>query len=382
MIKLLTIVGARPQFIKAAAVSRSISTLFSNQVQEKILHTGQHYDEAMSSVFFTELRIPKPEYNLGVGSASQGAQTGRMLEGIEKVLLNEHFDGVVIYGDTNSTLAGALAASKLHIPVFHIEAGLRSFNMLMPEEINRIVSDQVSSVLFAPTENAVRNLLKEGFGDKKAAKLTGGCARKVVFSGDVMYDNSLYYAQLADKNSNILDMLALERNSYILATVHRDFNTDSAERLRAIFKAFVKIADESKLKIVMPLHPRTKHKMDDCMDSMLKEKLCNGSIVLTEPVSFFNMVSLEKNSALVMTDSGGVQKEAFFYEKPCVILRPETEWSEIVEHGAGILADADSDNIVKAFEELYGRDVSFPELFGNGHASEKIVDNIVGFLTV
>ncbi len=382
MIKLLTIVGARPQFIKAAAVSRAISTLFSNQVQEKILHTGQHYDEAMSSVFFTELRIPKPEYNLGVGSASQGAQTGRMLEGIEKVLLNEHFDGVVIYGDTNSTLAGALAASKLHIPVFHIEAGLRSFNMLMPEEINRIVSDQVSSVLFAPTKNAVRNLLKEGFGDKKAAKLTGGCARKVVFSGDVMYDNSLYYAQLADKNSNILDMLALERNSYILATVHRDFNTDSAERLRAIFKAFVKIADESKLKIVMPLHPRTKHKMDDCIDSMLKEKLCNGSIVLTEPVSFFNMVSLEKNSALVMTDSGGVQKEAFFYEKPCVILRPETEWSEIVEHGAGILADADSDNIVKAFEDLYGRDVSFPELFGNGHASEKIVDNIVGFLTV
>jgi UDP-GlcNAc3NAcA epimerase len=369
MIKLLTIIGARPQIIKAAALSRAINTKFSHTVQEKILHTGQHYDDNMSAVFFEELGIPRPDFNLGVGSATHGVQTARMIEGIEKVLMGEKFDGVVIYGDTNSTLAGAIAASKLHIPVFHIEAGLRSFNMAMPEEINRIVSDHVSSILFAPTQTAVLNLEREGKG-----KLVCNC-------GDVMYDNSIYFASVSEKKSTIFKDLGISPSKYILATVHRAENTDNPACLGGIFSAIVHIAEEDNIDVVIPLHPRTRATMDKNLDSSLLGLIKNSErIRLVYPVTFLDMIALEKNSAIIMTDSGGVQKEAFFHAKPCVILRSETEWVEIVRQGAAIIAGSSFERIVEAYGALKGRKTVFAPLFGDGHASEKIVEKIIDYL--
>ena len=374
MIKFLTIIGARPQIIKAAALSRAVREKFSSLVCEKILHTGQHYDQTMSDVFFEEMGIPQPFFNLGVGSSSQGIQTARMIEGIEKVLLSEHFDGVVLYGDTNSTLAGAVAASKLQIPVFHIEAGLRSFNMSMPEEINRIVCDHLSSILFAPTATAVKNLMREGLGDNSPVCFAGGKCQIVRNYGDVMYDNALFYGAEAERKSTIIKKLGLNNADYILATVHRDFNTDDPKRLDSIFRAFEHIAEKDRIKIVIPLHPRT-------AKILAKNSISIESryIEIIPPASFFDIIQLEKNSRIVMTDSGGVQKEAFFYGRPSVILRPETEWVEIVDHGAGILADADFDRIVKAYDELIGKTVDFPPVFGDGHAAEKILDEIVRY---
>lgn len=379
MLKLLTVIGARPQIIKAAAISRAVRGPFAGKVEEKILHTGQHYDANMSEVFFSELGIPRPDYNLGVGSGRHGEQTAKMIAGIEQVLLGEHFDGVILYGDTNSTLAGAVAASKLHIPVFHVEAGLRSFNMAMPEEINRIVCDQLSSILFTPTETGYRNLMREGFGDS-GATFKDGRKRQVVRSGDVMYDNSLYFSAVADRQSTILQLLNLEKGKYVLATVHRDNNTDDPARLNSIFRALLNIAENENIKIVLPLHPRTAKLIPVNLEASLYSKLVNSKhIQQTAPASFLDMIALEKNASLVMTDSGGVQKEAFFFERPCVILRPETEWVEIVEHGAGIIADADYDRIMAAYHKLAGSKVSFPPLFGDGKAAETILTNILNY---
>lgn len=373
MIKLLTIIGARPQIIKAAAISRAVRDKFAGQVEEKILHTGQHYDENMSGVFFGELGIPKPDYNLGVGSGSHGAQTAKMIAGIEEVLTKEHFDGMILYGDTNSTLAGAVAASKLHVPVFHIEAGLRSYNMAMPEEINRIVCDQVSSICFAPTETAMRNLIAEGF-ETSDATFANGKKRKIVKTGDVMYDNSMWFSKIADKKYNTQGY-----GEYALATIHRDNNTDSEERLTSIFKAIEEIAKE--IRVVLPLHPRTLKMMEVNLTKEMRQRINeNEKIEITEPASFLKMTALEKHARIILTDSGGVQKEAFFFETPCVILRPETEWVEITEHGAGIIADAQYDRIVGAYKELVGRKVNFPPLFGDGKASEQILDEIVKYL--
>lgn len=373
MIKLLTIIGARPQIIKAAAISRAVRDKFAGQVEEKILHTGQHYDENMSGVFFGELGIPKPDYNLGVGSGSHGAQTAKMIAGIEEVLTKEHFDGMILYGDTNSTLAGAVAASKLHVPVFHIEAGLRSYNMAMPEEINRIVCDQVSSICFAPTETAMRNLIAEGF-ETSDATFANGKKKKIVKTGDVMYDNSMWFSKIADKKYNTQGDV-----EYALATIHRDNNTDSEERLTSIFKAIEEIAKE--IRVVLPLHPRTLKMMEVNLTKEMRQRINeNEKIEITEPASFLKMTALEKHARIILTDSGGVQKEAFFFETPCVILRPETEWVEITEHGAGIIADAQYDRIVGAYKELVGRKVNFPPLFGNGKASEQILDEIVKYL--
>lgn len=373
MIKLLTIIGARPQIIKAAAISRAVRDKFAGQVEEKILHTGQHYDENMSGVFFGELGIPKPDYNLGVGSGSHGAQTAKMIAGIEEVLTKEHFDGMILYGDTNSTLAGAVAASKLHVPVFHIEAGLRSYNMAMPEEINRIVCDQVSSICFAPTETAMRNLIAEGF-ETSDATFANGKKRKIVKTGDVMYDNSMWFSKIADMKYNTQG-----DGEYALATIHRDNNTDSEERLTSIFKAIEEIAKE--IRVVLPLHPRTLKMMEVNLTKEMRQRINeNEKIEITEPASFLKMTALEKHARIILTDSGGVQKEAFFFETPCVILRPETEWVEITEHGAGIIADAQYDRIVGAYKELVGRKVNFPPLFGNGKASEQILDEIVKYL--
>ena len=366
MTNLLTIIGARPQIIKAAALSRAVALHNAARpdvpVREHILHTGQHYDENMSGVFFGELGIPQPDYNLGVGSGGHGEQTARMMEGIEKVLTGKladrerkchtDWDGVVLYGDTNSTLAGAVAASKLHIPVFHIEAGLRSFNMAMPEEVNRIVCDQLSSILFAPTQTAVDNLREEGFFDEKRG------FRKVVNYGDIMYDNTLYFSGMAPEN---------KYGDYVLATVHRQENTDDAGRLKSIFAALSKIAESTK--VVLPLHPRT-------AKALKANNIDTSKLTIIPPASYLETLSLEKHARLVLTDSGGVQKEAFFLERPCVILRDETEWVEIIQNGAGVLAGADYDKILAAYDALLCRKVVFPPIFGDGHAAEYILSTI------
>lgn len=373
--KILTIIGARPQIIKAAAVSRAVKQFYPSQIEEDILHTGQHYDTNMSQVFFDQLGIPQPHFNLGVGSGSHGTQTARMIQGIEEVLLNNSYNGIILYGDTNSTLAGAVAASKIHIPVFHIEAGLRSFNMAMPEEVNRIVCDQLSSICFAPTQTAVDNLRREGFMDSPAT-FRNGKHRRVCNCGDVMYDNSMHFATIAQKHSSIMQQLGLQPNSYILATIHRDHNTDDPVRLGAILCALTDIAQQDNIRIVLPLHPRTRKILDTNPDLLPQH---SDSLTIIPPASFFDISMLEQNAKLVMTDSGGVQKEAFFFEKPCVILRPETEWVEIVDHGAGIIADADYNRIVNAYRQLIDHPVHFPHLFGDAHAAEKILQTILDY---
>lgn len=381
MIKLLTVIGARPQIIKAAALSRAIADRFSGVIEEKILHTGQHYDSNMSEVFFKELGIPTPDYNLGVGSGFHGVQTARMIEGIERALQQERFDGVVLYGDTNSTLAGAVAASKLHVPIFHIEAGLRSFNMAMPEEINRIVCDQLSSVLFAPTRTAVNNLAEEGFGNDKA-HFAKGKGRFVINAGDVMYDNSRHFSQLSQNHTHIVKDLGLTKNNFILSTIHRNNNTDKPERLESIIKALIYISEIKNMTVVLPLHPRTKKLLPVNLSVATYQKLIsNKNIRIIPPVSFFEIIELEKTARIVMTDSGGVQKEAFFFEKPCVILRPETEWVEIIDNNAGIIADADYERIIEAYKTLSGTKVEFPPLFGDGHAAIKILRTIKDYLS-
>ena len=380
MIKLLTVIGARPQIIKAAAISRAVKNSFAGQIEEKILHTGQHYDANMSQVFFDELGIPAPDYNLGVGSGSHGVQTAKMISGIEEVLTTDHFDGIILYGDTNSTLAGAVAASKIHIPVFHIEAGLRSFNMTMPEEVNRIVCDQLSSICFSPTQTGIDNLKREGFMDSPA-KFKNGKGRLVINSGDVMYDNSMYFASFAEEKSDILSRLGVKPNEYILTTIHRPNNTDDPERLTNILSSLLAIIERDGITLVLPLHPRTRNLLNKNLDAAVYEKLMNSSLVkIIPPASFFEIIVLEKNARIVMTDSGGVQKESFFFERPCVILRPETEWVEIVEHGAGIIADADPGRIIEAYDKLIGTKPIFPPLFGDAHASEHILETIYKYL--
>lgn len=380
MIKLLTVIGARPQIIKAAAISRGVKNNFAGQIEEKILHTGQHYDANMSQVFFDELGIPQPDYNLGVGSGNHGLQTGKMIAGIEEVLTSEHFDGIILYGDTNSTLAGAVAASKIHIPVFHIEAGLRSFNMTMPEEVNRIVCDQLSSICFSPTQTGIDNLRREGFFDSPA-KFKNGKGRKVVNSGDVMYDNSMYFASLAEQKSDILTRLDVKPGEYILTTIHRPNNTDEPARLTAIISSLLTITERDGITLVLPLHPRTKNLLDKNLAKDVYDKLMSSPRVkIIPPASFFEIIVLEKNAKIVMTDSGGVQKEAFFFERPCVILRPETEWIEIVEHGAGVIADANFDSIVEGYNEFVKKQVSFPRLFGDANAAYHILKEIVDYL--
>ena len=377
MIKILTIVGARPQIIKAAALSRAIKNKFADKIKEKILHTGQHYDSNMSEIFFSELGIPYPDYNLNAGSGLHGEQTAKMISGIEKILMSEKFNAVVVFGDTNSTLAGAIAASKLHVPIIHIEAGLRSFNMSMPEEINRIVCDQLSTLLFAPTQTAINNLTQEGFFTSKAA-FPNGKQRNVFLSGDIMYDNMLYYSSFAEKKTDILSRLRLTKGEYALATIHRDNNTDNPERLSAIFDALLEVSKQFSIKIIIPIHPRTEKLLPlnlspDIFDKLQKD----NSILLMPPASFFEIITLEKHAQIILTDSGGIQKEAYFLKKPSIILRPETEWVEITEQKAGIIADANKDAIIKAFECLRTSNLSYPSVFGNGQAAEFMLEKII-----
>lgn len=353
---IVTVVGARPQFIKAATVSRAIRAHNQQtphkQIREVILHTGQHYDTNMSQVFFDELDIPRPDYNLEIGGGLHGEMTGKMLQGIEHILLKEKPDWVLVYGDTNSTMAGALAAVKLHIPVAHVEAGLRSFNNRMPEEINRIVADRLSTLLFCPTETAVKNLDAEG---------TKSGVHQV---GDVMYDASLFYRDIAREKSRILEEQDLEEGAYALATIHRAENTDDPERLTGIIQGLAAIAEE--LRVVLPLHPRTRK----CMDSYGLSEHVNG-VRLIDPVPFLDMVRLEQSAKVIFTDSGGVQKEAYFFRVPCITLRDETEWVETVEAGYNVLVGANSQAMILALNNGLQYKEFSRALYGDGRAAEK-----------
>lgn len=360
MPKILTIVGARPQFVKAAALSRALK---KHKIKEVLVHTGQHFDENMADIFFRQMEIPEPKYNLGINSLSHGAMTGRMLEGIEKVLLVEKPSVVVVFGDTNSTLAGALAASKLHIPVAHVEAGLRSFNMKMPEEINRILTDRISDFLFCPTETAVHNLHTEGFKDFNS---------KIENMGDVMYDVALYYSQSSESKSSVIQKLDIKEKTFILATLHRQENTDDLERLNSILGAFNILADD--FHIVLPLHPRTKN--------IIKQENIKLAFNPIDPVGYFDMIELLKNCSLVISDSGGLQKEAFFFEKHCLVTRDETEWTELTDLEYNFMVGANKDLIVsKAIEAAAKRSNFTDSPYGDGNAAEKIVlylkENIV-----
>lgn len=378
MIKILTVIGARPQIIKAAALSRAIKTNFSDKIKEIIVHTGQHYDENMSGVFFEELSIPRPDYNLSVGSGSHGKQTASMINGIEEILIKEKPNAIVLYGDTNSTLAGAIAASKIHVPVVHIEAGLRSFSKAMPEEVNRIMCDHVSTLLFSPTITGYKNLIKEGFDPEAKAPFTADHP-KIYHCGDVMYDNSLHFSALAEEKTAVISKLGLKKNAFILATIHRNNNTDEPVRLNSIFKSLNDISIENELDVVLPLHPRTSKLLETNLSpDNLKAIRSNKRFRITEPASFLEMIALEKNCKLVMTDSGGVQKEAFYFEKPCVILRPETEWVELVDCGTAIVSDTDEKKIKEAFKKLTGSsELKYPKLYGDGNAAKFICEEIL-----
>lgn len=344
--KIISIVGARPQFIKAAAVSR----VLRQQHAEVLIHTGQHYDHGMSQVFFDELDIPTPDINLGVGSGLHAEQTAAMLQQLEPIMLDEAPDWVLVYGDTNSTLAGALAAAKIHIPVAHVEAGLRSFNKAMPEEINRVLTDHVSDLLFCPTQTAVQNLANEN--------ITQGVHQ----TGDVMYDAVLYYARVAEKHSTVLADMGLTPRSYVLATIHRPVNTDTPKNLKAIIRALGQIS----INVVFPVHPRTCKVLEEMSIQM------PTNVHMCTPVGYLDMIQLEREAQLILTDSGGIQKEAYFFRVPCVTLREETEWIETVETGWNALAGADENRILKAVHDLVAPTVH-PDFFGNGDAASIIL---------
>ncbi len=351
--KILTVLGARPQFVKAAALSRELRK--HTNIEEIIIHTGQHFDKNMSDIFFEEMEIPKPKYNLEINSLGHGAMTGRMLEGIEEILINEKPDLLLIYGDTNSTIAGALAAKKLHIKVVHVEAGLRSFNMEMPEEINRILTDRISDYLLCPTQVAVDNLMLEGYENIKA---------KIFKCGDVMQDAANFYSILSKEKSLVLSRINV--TNFILVTLHRAENTDDIDRLRGIVDALNEI-HENICPIVVPIHPRTKSK--------LKAFGLELKTILIDPVGYFDMIELIKKSSLVMTDSGGLQKEAFFFHKNCVTMRDQTEWVELVENGVNILVGADRFKIIEGVKEMLPKKSNFDlNLYGNGSACENIVN--------
>lgn len=377
--KLLNIVGARPQIIKSSAISRAIRLNFEQEITEITLHTGQHYDKEMSDVFFDELEIHKPDFNLGVGSAHHGRQTAAMISGIEDVLLSEKPDAVLLYGDTNSTLAGAIAAAKLHFPVIHIEAGLRSFNKTMPEEINRIMSDHSSTLLFAPTNAAFKNLINEGFRPENSPPYTIDNP-KIYFTGDIMYDNSLFFAELAErKKGPLLESMALERDKFILVTIHRDINTDDTARLETILSTLKNMALEYSMPFVMPFHPRTVNSLKSGLNNLFDDLKNSSNIRVIPPVSYLAMTLLEKNCSMIITDSGGVQKESHFFRKPCLVLRRETEWIELVANGTVKLVDANPEYIRNEFAGFMqsGKNLEYPGFYGDGKTAEFILKEIL-----
>lgn len=358
--KIVSILGARPQFVKAAVLSRIIRQ--HRQLKEVIVHTGQHYDTQMSSVFFEEMHIPKPDYFLDVNGLSHGAMTGQMLEKIEAVLLKEKPQAVVVYGDTNSTLAGALAAKKLNIKLIHIEAGLRSFNLKMPEEINRILTDRISDLLLCPTETAVKNLDVEGFAHFNAL---------VVKTGDIMKDAVNFYSKSAIEKATVYPTLGLKENSFILATIHRQENTDESQKLKSIFKALDEI--DKKMSVILPLHPRTR--------KVLEKQAIQTNVHLIEPVGYFDMLMLLQNCKMVITDSGGLQKEAFFNRKPVIVARDETEWVELVDYGFAKIVGADKTKMLAAFDYYMSKKLDFEQDLYGHKVGENIHAEILKLLT-
>jgi UDP-GlcNAc3NAcA epimerase len=356
--KILTIIGARPQFVKAAAVSREIKN--HSDITEIIVHTGQHFDKNMSDIFFEEMDIPKPHYNLAINSVGHGAMTGRMLEGIEEICIKEKPDVVMVYGDTNSTLAGALAAKKLHIKVAHVEAGLRSFNMQMPEEINRILTDRISDLLLCPTQQAVENLKAEGFDNFPCA---------IHLSGDVMQDAAMYYSQFSHEKSRIINQLKLENNNFILATIHRQENTDDLDKLKQIILALNTLQKE-RVRVVLPLHPRTK--------KIIESNNISVDFSIIPPVGYFDMIELIKHSKLVITDSGGLQKEAFFFKKQCITVREQTEWTELLDGGYNHLLPAQElEKLISVYDASLSKHLDFSlNLYGDGNAAKQIIQGI------
>jgi len=348
--KIVTILGARPQFIKAGTVSREI---IKHNIEEVIIHTGQHFDKNMSDIFFEEMKIPKPNYNLDINGLSHGSMTGQMLEKIEEILLDENPDWILVYGDTNSTLAGALAGSKLHIKVAHIEAGLRSFNMQMPEEINRILTDRVSNILFCPTDSAIKNLKNEGFENFNC---------NIVKSGDVMHEGALFYSDFSIKPNIRL------KKEFILCTIHRAENTDNEKRLKDIFEALGEIGKN--IQIVLPLHPRTKKIIQN-------SKLNIQNLTIIDPMGYLEMIYLIKYSKIIMTDSGGLQKEAYFFKKSCITLRDETEWIELVDNRFNVLVGANKKKIIAIYENFKFNNDFELNLYGNGKASKIIIEELI-----
>jgi UDP-GlcNAc3NAcA epimerase len=358
--KIITVVGARPQFVKASAVSRALKAF--PELSETIVHTGQHYDPNMSDVFFREMDIPRPAYNLEIHGAGHGAMTGRMLEKTEAVLVSEKPDLVLVYGDTNTTLAGALAARKLNIPVAHVEAGLRSFRMTMPEEVNRILTDRISDLLFCPTDNALANLKKEGFDHFPC---------HMYRSGDVMYDSALFYSRISGQTSSILQDLNLEGKDFVLCTIHRQENTDTLQHLQALIASLNQLSRE--IRVILPLHPRTRN--------ILQQHHIRTDFEPIEPVGYFDILKLLKHCALVMTDSGGMQKESYFFGKYCLTLREETEWTELVDNGYNRLVGTDATAIREGFHHFFGKPFADTHrLYGDGNAAAAIVSILSGFL--
>lgn len=356
MIKILTIIGARPQFIKAGTLSRYISRYHFNEIEEIIVHTGQHYDVNMSDIFFEEMNIPKPKYHLGIGGVGHGAMTGQMIEGIENIALSEKPDWILVYGDTNSTLAGAIVASKLHVPLAHVEAGLRSFNNKMPEEINRILTDRVSNLLFCPTEKAMKNLVSEGYKNFSE--------KKFINVGDIMYEGALYYKKMNTKPSSILS-----EESFILATIHRAETTNDLVKLNDVVSALNKI--HQKKSVIVPIHPRTR--------KILEKENLNVDFNLIDPVGYLEMIWLISHSDMIITDSGGLQKEAYFFEKICLTMRNETEWVELVESGNNVLVGTNKDSILKAYNKGLTFQPQDKFIYGDGESSKKIIEAIINY---
>ena len=356
MIKILTIIGARPQFIKAGTLSRYISRYRFNEIEEIIVHTGQHYDVNMSDIFFEEMNIPKPKYHLGIGGVGHGAMTGQMIEGIENIALSEKPDWILVYGDTNSTLAGAIVASKLHVPLAHVEAGLRSFNNKMPEEINRILTDRVSNLLFCPTEKAMKNLVSEGYKNFSE--------KKYINVGDIMYEGALYYKKMSTKPSSILS-----EDSFILATIHRAETTNDLVKFNDVVNALNKI--HQKKSVIVPIHPRTR--------KILEKENLNVDFNLIDPVGYLEMIWLISHSDMIITDSGGLQKEAYFFEKICLTMRNETEWVELVESGNNVLVGTNKDSILKAYNKGLTFQPQDKFIYGDGESSKKIIEAIINY---
>ncbi len=380
MPRLLTIIGTRPQSIKTAAVSHVLQKEHADLLEERILYTGQHYDHGLFQVFFQELGIPEPFENLGVGSGAMGERTARMIEGIEASIKREAPDLVLLYGDTDSTLAGAMAASKLQIPIAHVESGLRSFRKGMPEEINRVLCDHVSTLLFAPTSTAIKNLQREGFPEELPAEPS--IDRPAVHrSGDVMYDNALRFASIAERNSDVMERFGIEEGD-VLVTFHRAENSQDPERLNGILHGLLDLFEKSDRGSIIPLHPGTRKAIEERVDRRTWEAFQQHPAVrVCDPLPFLDMVRLQRNASLIVTDSGGLQKEAFFHGKPCMVLRDETEWTELVENGNSLLVGADPERIAKGEEGFPGKsDDTLSECFGDGRAGSYICSTLRAFL--